>query len=96
MDVLADMDALAFLRGFPRKFGFIAWATETPFALFKVLARVFSFDGRTFTTAWAPKALISGTFRRSSRLRETDSIWILSIQAAPPVIYEAIQLLPAL
>jgi hypothetical protein len=56
---LVEIHALALPQGFPGTFGFIAWAMEPPLAPFKVLARVYAFDGQKFTTVWAPKAFIT-------------------------------------
>ena len=59
-DVLTDLNALALPQGFPGTFGFIAWAMEPPLAPYKVITRIYAFDGSKFTTVWAPKSFITG------------------------------------
>ncbi len=59
-DFLTDLNALALPQGFPKTFGFIAWADEPPLAPFKVLARIYAFDGQQLTTVWAPPSFITG------------------------------------
>jgi hypothetical protein len=59
-DFLADLHALALPQGFPGTFGLIAWAMEPPLAPYKVITRVYAFDGQKFTTVWAPRSFITG------------------------------------
>jgi hypothetical protein len=61
-DFLADLHALALPQGFPGTFGLIAWAMEPPLAPFKVITRVYAFDGKKFATVWAPRSFITGKF----------------------------------
>lgn len=70
-DFLADLHALAFPQGFPGTFGLIAWAMEPPLAPFKVITRVYEFDGERFTTVWAPRSFITGNISSFVTLTST-------------------------
>lgn len=55
---LVDVHALEIPGRFPGKVGLIAWATQPPLTPYKEVVRVYAFDGREFTTSWAPPPFI--------------------------------------
>lgn len=61
-DFLVDLNALTLPQGFPGTFGFIAWADEPPRSPPTVIARIYTFDGKEFTTVWTPPSFIEGYF----------------------------------